>query len=303
MHTSVLLNESIEALAIQPDGRYLDLTFGRGGHSRLILSRLSPAGRLLAFDRDPAAIASGQALQAADPRLELIAAPFSALESVLAAKGWLGSIDGILADLGVSSPQLDEAERGFSFMRDGPLDMRMDPTSGVSASDWLAQTDEAGIANVLWQYGEERQSRRIARAIVARCQQGPIATTRELAQLIEKAAPSKDWRKHPATRSFQAIRIAVNAEMAELDALLPQTLNALKPGGRLAVISFHSLEDRKVKHFIRFQQQGPEQPRHLPIVKPFEPRLKAVGRILPDEAETSGNLRSRSAVLRVAERC
>lgn len=303
MHTSVLLTESVEALAIQPDGRYVDLTFGRGGHSRAILQQLSAEGRLLGFDRDPQAIRAGQQLVAEDARFELVRRPFSALAQVLAEKGWLGQVDGILADLGVSSPQLDDASRGFSFMRDGPLDMRMDPEQGLSAADWLLAASEAEIADVLWQYGEERQSRRIARAIKLQCQEAPITSTAQLAKLIEKTAPSRDWRKHAATRSFQAIRIAVNAEMTELDLLLPQSLTALKPGGRLAVISFHSLEDRKVKHFIRLQQQGPEQPRHLPIVKPFSPQLKALGKVLPPAEEIADNPRSRSAVLRVALRC
>lgn len=303
MHTSVLLTESVEALAIQPDGRYVDLTFGRGGHSRAILQQLSAEGRLLGFDRDPQAIRAGQQLVAEDARFELVRRPFSALAQVLAEKGWLGQVDGILADLGVSSPQLDDASRGFSFMRDGPLDMRMDPEQGLSAADWLLAASETEIADVLWQYGEERQSRRIARAIKLQCQEAPITSTAQLAKLIEKTAPSRDWRKHAATRSFQAIRIAVNAEMTELDLLLPQSLTALKPGGRLAVISFHSLEDRKVKHFIRLQQQGPEQPRHLPIVKPFTPQLKALGKVLPPAEEIADNPRSRSAVLRVALRC
>lgn len=303
MHTSVLLTESLDALAIKPDGLYVDVTFGRGGHSREILARLSPQGRLLALDRDPEAFAAGQSLMAEDARFELVKACFSELGAVLAARGYLGQVDGILADLGVSSPQLDDASRGFSFMRDGPLDMRMSPDQGISAADWLCQTDEAEIANVLWLYGEERQSRRIARAIVARCAEAPLQTTRELAQLIEKVAPTRDWRKHAATRSFQAIRIAINAELAELEALLPQAVTALAPQGRLAIISFHSLEDRRVKHFIRLQQQGPEQPRYLPIVNPHVPQLKALGKYQPSDAETQDNLRSRSAVLRVAERC
>lgn len=301
-HLSVLLNESLEALAIKPDGLYVDGTFGRGGHSRAILAQLGPSGRLIAIDRDPAAIAEANTIT--DPRFTIIQGPFSALAEYLSDVA--GQVDGLLLDLGVSSPQLDDAERGFSFLRDGPLDMRMDPTSGESAAEWLNRADADDIAFVLKTFGEERYARRIARAITERRMTAPLSRTSELAELIAKAAPSKEKHKHPATRSFQAIRIYVNRELDEAKQALHGALAVLRPGGRLAVISFHSLEDRLVKQFIRAQQKGPELPPGLPITDDqlrHHQTLKAVGKaIFPKDEEIVANPRARSSVLRVAER-
>ncbi|WKE66077.1 16S rRNA (cytosine(1402)-N(4))-methyltransferase RsmH [Gallaecimonas kandeliae] len=303
-HVSVLLGESIEALAIKPDGLYVDGTFGRGGHSRAILAKLGPEGRLIAIDRDPTAIAAAKAM--ADPRFSIIQGPFSGLAEYLTEAGVAGQVDGLLLDLGVSSPQLDDAERGFSFLRDGPLDMRMDPTSGESAADWLNRAEADDIAFVLKTFGEERYARRIARAIVERRNQAPLSRTNELADLIAKAAPSKEKHKHPATRSFQAIRIYINSELDEVKKALDGALRVLKPGGRLAVISFHSLEDRLVKQFIRAQEKGPELPPGLPVTQDqikHHKKLKSLGKpIFPSEEETQANPRARSSVLRVAER-
>ncbi|WP_341502920.1 16S rRNA (cytosine(1402)-N(4))-methyltransferase RsmH [Gallaecimonas sp. GXIMD4217] len=305
-HLSVLLQESIDALAIKPDGTYIDGTFGRGGHSRAILKVLGEQGRLFGIDRDPQAVAVGQALEQEDPRFTMVRGPFSGLEGYAEQHELLGQVDGILLDLGVSSPQLDDAERGFSFLRDGPLDMRMDPHSGESAADWLNRADEQDIAWVLKTFGEERYSRRIARAIVARRQEAPLARTGELADLIAKAAPSKEKHKHPATRSFQAIRIYVNSELDEVKTALEAALKVLAPGGRLAVISFHSLEDRLVKQFIRAQEKGPELPPGLPVTEDQirrHQKLKSLGKpIFPSEAETQANPRARSSVLRIAMR-
>ena len=304
-HTTVLLDEAVNGLNIKSDGIYIDGTFGRGGHSRLILSRLGDHGRLYAIDRDPQAIAA--AAEITDPRFSIIHGPFSALAEYMAERGLSGKIDGILLDLGVSSPQLDDAERGFSFMRDGPLDMRMDPTRGQSAAEWLLQADESDIAFVLITFGEERFAKRIARAIVERNRVEPITRTKELADVIYAATPVKDKFKHPATRSFQAIRIWVNSELEEIEQALKGALSALAPGGRLSIISFHSLEDRIVKRFMREQSRGPQVPYGLPMTEAQLSslggrQLKALGKMMPGEAETAENPRARSSVLRIAER-
>ena len=303
-HTPVLLDEVLAGLAVQAEGRYCDATFGRGGHSAAILARLGPAGRVCAIDRDPEAIAAGRARFASEPRLALVRGPFGRLGELVRAVGWEGGLQGVLLDLGVSSPQLDEATRGFSFMQDGPLDMRMDNESGSSAAQWLARAGEREIADVLFTLGEERFARRIARAIVAARATAPIQTTRRLAELVAAAVPTREPGKHPATRTFQAIRIHVNRELEEAQAALPQAVGLLAPGGRLCVISFHSLEDRLVKRFMRREAQGdpvyaglPEVPAHA------RPRLRLVGgAVMPGAAEVASNPRARSAVLRVAER-
>lgn len=304
LHRPVLLDEVLDALQIKQDGLYVDGTFGRGGHAAAVLERLRDRGRLLAFDKDPEALAFAADRFGNESRLLMRRGSFGNLESVVTELGWQGKVDGILLDLGVSSPQLGDAARGFSFMADGPLDMRMDTTGGVSAADWLAAATTEEIADVLWRFGEERYSRRIARAVVARRAVEPVRTTRQLAELIASAVPGRGAKKHPATRSFQAIRIFINQELGDLEAVLPQAVEVLAPGGRLAVISFHSLEDRIVKRFIRDQQRGPQLPPDLPVVpQAFAPRLRAVGKaIRPGADEVRGNPRARSAVLRVAER-
>ncbi|CAX58243.1 MULTISPECIES: 16S rRNA (cytosine(1402)-N(4))-methyltransferase RsmH [Erwinia] len=304
-HTTVLLDEAVNGLNIKSDGIYLDGTFGRGGHSRLILSQLGEHGRLYAIDRDPQAIAA--AAEITDPRFQIIHGPFSALADYADELGLTGKIDGILLDLGVSSPQLDDAERGFSFMRDGPLDMRMDPTKGQSASQWLLQAEESDIAFVLKTFGEERFAKRIARAIVERNREQPMTRTKELADVIYAATPVKDKFKHPATRSFQAIRIWVNSELEEIEQALKGALTALAPEGRLSVISFHSLEDRIVKRFMREQSRGPQVPAGIPmteaqLAKLGGRHLKAFGKMMPGDEEVKENPRARSSVLRVAER-
>lgn len=304
-HTTVLLDEAVNALNIRPDGIYIDGTFGRGGHSRLILSQLGPEGRLLAIDRDPQAIAAAEAMN--DPRFTIIHGPFSALASYVEERGLSGKIDGILLDLGVSSPQLDDAERGFSFMRDGPLDMRMDPSRGLSAAQWLMQAEEADIAWVLKTFGEERFAKRIARAIVERNREQPMTRTKELAEVVALATPVKDKFKHPATRTFQAIRIWVNSELEEIERALSGSLTALSVGGRLSIISFHSLEDRIVKRFMRENSRGPQVPAGLPMTEAQLNKLggrtlKALGKLMPGELEIAENPRARSSVLRIAER-
>ncbi|WP_312062162.1 16S rRNA (cytosine(1402)-N(4))-methyltransferase RsmH [Pantoea septica] len=304
-HTTVLLDEAVNGLNIREDGIYIDGTFGRGGHSRLILSQLGPQGRLIAIDRDPQAIAA--AAEIADPRFSIVHGLFSALADYVEELGLSGKISGILLDLGVSSPQLDDAERGFSFMRDGPLDMRMDPTRGHSAAEWLLQADEADIAFVLKTYGEERFAKRIARAIVERNREQPMTRTKELADVIAAATPVKDKFKHPATRSFQAIRIWINSELEEIEKALKGALTALAPEGRLSIISFHSLEDRLVKRFMRDQSRGPQVPAGLPMtesqLKALGGRqLKLLGKMTPGDAEVADNPRARSSVLRIAER-
>ena len=301
-HVPVLAQEAVAALAIQPEGVYVDATFGRGGHSRLILDRLGPGGRLIALDRDPDAIRAGAALT--DARLTLVRRAFSKLEAVLEELG-IARVNGILLDIGVSSPQLDDATRGFSFRFDAPLDMRMDPEAGVSAADWLATAAEEEISEVIRDYGEERFARPIARAIVAARQKEAIRTTGQLADLIAATVKKREPGQHPATRSFQALRIHLNRELEELSDVLPQCVDRLLPGGRLAVISFHSLDDRIVKRFMRDEALGEQPPARLPIpasmLKPG--RLRLVGRAQhAAAAELAANPRARSAVLRVAER-
>jgi 16S rRNA (cytosine1402-N4)-methyltransferase len=299
-HIPVMLDEAVEGLAVREGGRYLDGTFGRGGHARAVLSRLGPEGRLLLMDRDPQAIATAQKEFAADPRVSIRHGNFSTLAE------WdetAAGLDGVLLDLGVSSPQLDEAARGFSFMADAPLDMRMDTTQGESAADFLAQADEREIADVLWTFGEERFSRKIARAIVERRGEAPIARTGELAALIERVVGRREPGKHPATRSFQALRIRVNGELDALQRGLDAALERLNAGGRLSVISFHSLEDRAVKLFIRDHSGRVQGSRRGPPVAAAPARLAAVGKAqFPSDAEQSANPRARSAVLRVAEK-
>ncbi|MEA3640208.1 MAG: 16S rRNA (cytosine(1402)-N(4))-methyltransferase RsmH [Lamprobacter sp.] len=303
-HVPVLLDESMQALAIHETGYYLDGTFGRGGHARALLTRLGPSGRLLAVDRDPEAVAAAASLAESDPRFEIERARYSQLPQLAQARGWSGRINGILLDLGVSSPQLDQPERGFSFHADAPLDMRMDPSAGESAADWLASASEQTIAHALQALGEERFARRIARAIVAARQQAPINTTGQLAALIERSVPTREPGKHPATRSFQAIRIQINAELDELRTALAAVCELLASGGRLAVISFHSLEDRLVKRFIRDEAQGANIPKGVPVRDAeLRRRLRPIGTATrPSAAEIARNPRSRSAVLRVAER-
>lgn len=307
LHTTVLLDEAVKGLNLRPNGIYLDGTFGRGGHSRLILSKLNAQGRLFAIDRDPAAIEAALAIE--DTRFTIIHGPFSAMADYMAERDLLDRVDGILLDLGVSSPQLNDPERGFSFTRDGPLDMRMDTTRGQSAAQWLAQASAEDIALVLKTFGEERFAKRIAQAIVARNRQQPMARTRELAALIADASPFHDKHKHPATRSFQAIRIYINSELEEIERALNSTLTVLAPGGRLSVISFHSLEDRLVKYFIRQHSQGLQVPASLPLTEAqiaarYQDRrqLKAAGKIQSSTQEINDNPRARSSVLRFAEK-
>ena len=304
-HLSVLQQESIEGLAIKPDGIYMDATFGRGGHSRKVLEALSPKGKLIAIDRDLTAIEAAKAL-ADDPRFSIHHRPFSELQAVAEELDLVGRIDGILMDLGVSSPQLDDAERGFSFMRNGPLDMRMDVTRGISAAQWLAVAEEQDITQVIKEFGEEKFGKRIAHGIVNARQVAPITDTAQLAEIIDLAVPVKDKFKHPATRSFQAIRIYINSELDEIKTGLKAALNTLAPEGRLAVISFHSLEDRLVKRFIREQSRGLNVPHNMPIMQAqidASKALKAIGKaIKPSAQELQDNVRARSSVLRVAEK-
>lgn len=302
-HYPVMLHEAVAGLAISPSGCYIDCTFGRGGHSRQILEALSKDGHLLAIDQDPDAVEYAKK-HFTQPQFEMQFGSFEALETYCEARDWIGKVDGILIDLGVSSPQLDEAERGFSFMRSGPLDMRMNPETGMSAKEWLTRTDEKTISQVLRQYGEEKFSGRIARHIKEALVAGQLNTTLDLANVVKKASPKMEKHKHPATRTFQAIRIAVNRELDVLKTVLEASVKVLKPGGRLSVISFHSLEDRIVKQFIRDQSRikdlFPDSPIELEVVKPV---LKKIGKpIFPSSQECEENPRSRSAVLRVAER-
>jgi 16S rRNA (cytosine1402-N4)-methyltransferase len=299
-HFPVMLPQVLEGLRVRPGGTYLDGTLGRGGHAQAVLEKLGPEGRLLLMDKDPEAIASAESRFGADERVALRRGSFATLAQWSATEAGL---DGVLFDLGVSSPQLDVAERGFSFRQDGPLDMRMDPQSGERAAEWLARASEAEIAEVLWSYGEERMSRRIARAIVARRAETPLARTTQLAELIASIVGRGDGKIHPATRSFQAIRIHVNRELADLEAGLEAAHARLKPGGRLAVISFHSLEDRIVKRFIAARAKAPAGNRRMPAPEAFVPGLLDVGGAQrADEDEVKRNARSRSAVLRVAEK-
>ena len=298
-HVPVLFAQVMDGLQVIEDGIYLDGTFGRGGHARGVLHKLGPGGRLLLMDKDPEAIAEAELAFGGDARVRIRRGSFAELGQWDAA----ADLDGVLFDLGVSSPQLDVAARGFSFGKDGPLDMRMDPDAGESAAQWLARADERAIADVLWTYGDERQSRRIARAIVARRAEQPLTRTAQLAELIASVMPRGDSKTHPATRSFQAIRIHINRELADLEAGLDAALARLKPGGRLAVISFHSLEDRIVKQFMNRHAKAPPSNRRLPEAQPFVPTLQLHGgAIKADADELAGNPRARSAVLRVAEK-
>ncbi|OOF44153.1 16S rRNA (cytosine(1402)-N(4))-methyltransferase RsmH [Rodentibacter trehalosifermentans] len=309
-HTTVLLNEAVDGLALKENGIYIDGTFGRGGHSRLILSKLSQQGRLIGIDRDPRAIAEAQKIQ--DPRFHIEHSSFSHLSEICEKLDLVGKVDGILLDLGVSSPQLDEAERGFSFMKDGPLDMRMDPTQGLSAAEWLKQVSVEDLTWVLKTFGEERFAKRVATAIVeynkSAVKNGGefLSRTSQLAELIAQAVPFKDKHKHPATRSFQAIRIFINSELEELESVLNSALDMLAPQGRLSIISFHSLEDRMVKHFMKKQSRGEPIPKGLPLREDQIQRnqkLKIIGKaIQPSDIEVQTNPRSRSAVLRIAEK-
>lgn len=307
-HVPVLLEEAVNGLAIRGNGVYLDGTFGRGGHSAAILSQLGVAGRLYAIDQDVQAIATAEQRFAEESRFDIAHSSFAELSELCERWGIKGGLDGVLLDIGVSSPQLDDAKRGFSFMNDGPLDMRMNQSAGQSAAQWIAEADAEEIANVIYQYGEEKNSRRIARRIVERREEAAITTTKQLADIVASASRVKDRNKHPATRTFQAIRIHVNKELDVLEQALEAALDVLKPGGRLAVISFHSLEDRIVKNFMREQAQGKpashDVPRGLPVMEePQSFALKLVGKpIKPSEEELKRNPRARSSVLRIAER-
>ena len=303
-HTPVLLDEVLAGLGVQADGRYCDATFGRGGHTAAILGALGPSGRVIAIDRDPEAVQAGRRRFAGETRLTLVKGSFGQLEERVRAAGFDGELNGVLLDLGVSSPQLDEARRGFSFMQDGPLDMRMDYESGQSAAQWLARAGEREIADVIHGSGEERYARRIARAIVAARSAAPIERTGQLAQLVANAVPIREPGKHPATRTFQAIRMHVNGELGALEAALPQAVRLLAAGGRLCVISFQSLEDRLVKRFMRREQAGDPVYAGLPAIPAHaRPRLRRVGpAIRAGVAEVERNPRARSATLRVAER-
>lgn len=303
-HVPVLLEAVLDGLALKPDGVYIDGTFGRGGHSREILRRLGDGGRLLAIDRDPQAHAEADADLRADSRLELIRNDIAELNNIAVAKNVKGKVDGILLDLGVSSPQLDEAHRGFSFQADGPLDMRMDPESGFSAAEWLATVEFRELRRVLFEFGEERRADRIAKAIVAGREEGPIASTAQLADIIVSVAPRHGRRTHPATKSFQAIRIFINQELQQLSRALEASIGVLVRGGRLCVISFHSLEDRIVKRFMRNASREPEAYRGMPdIPEDQRPPLRLVGKVISaTDAEVKQNPRSRSARLRIAER-
>lgn len=302
-HATVLRDEAVAALNVRAEGIYVDATFGRGGHARRILSQLGPQGRLLALDHDPEAVAAAEREFSDESRFAIVQRPFSMLGKTIDERGWHRKVNGILFDLGVSSPQLDEAARGFSFLREGPLDMRMDPTRGESAADWLQRASEQEIADILHELGEERYARRIARAIVRERALAHIVTTRRLAEIVAGAVPTRERSKDPATRTFQAIRLHINRELDELRAALPQAVAALAPGGRLVAISFHSLEDRLVKQFLRKQERGEELPPDLPVRQvEIRPHLKVIGKpVRPGAEEVQRNPRSRSAIMRVAE--
>jgi 16S rRNA (cytosine1402-N4)-methyltransferase len=304
-HRTVLLEEAVQALVTRADGVYVDGTFGRGGHSRLVLEKLGESGRLIAFDKDPLAIATAQ--QITDPRFGIVHESFASLRTAIAERG-VGRVSGVLLDLGVSSPQVDDPERGFSFRADGPLDMRMDPTRGESAADWLARATVQELTEVIRDYGEERFAFQIAKALVARRAEsdrlGPLVSTGELAQIVANVVKTREKGKDPATRTFQAIRIHINQELAELQVVLEAALSLLEQGGRLVVISFHSLEDRIVKRFMQAHASAPAVDRRLPIraVDLPSPPLKIIGRVFASDAEVAANPRARSAVMRVAER-
>jgi 16S rRNA (cytosine1402-N4)-methyltransferase len=303
-HVPVLLAEVMQALDIKPGAVVVDATYGRGGHAEAILKRLNASGRLLVIDQDPEAAADARRRLGTDARVIVEHARFSQLPKICAQRGLRGQVTAMLFDLGVSSPQLDEAGRGFSFRHSGPLDMRMNPEEGTSAARWLEHADEAELASVLQTYGEERHAKRIARAVVRARVQSRITQTQELARVVADAVPARERGKDPATRTFQAIRIYINREIEELETVLPQIPEMLAPGGRVAVISFHSLEDRRVKHFLRAESRAPSVPRSQPLpANAFHPRLRLIGRaIRPTAEETKRNPRARSAVLRVAER-
>ena len=303
-HTTVLLQEAVDALLISESGLYIDGTFGRGGHSRLILQRLASDGALVGIDKDPQACSEGMLLASQDSRFRMQRGSFASIREYAETLDAVGKIDGVLVDLGVSSPQLDDAERGFSFLHDGPLDMRMDPERGKSAADWVNTCAEEDLARVLKEYGEERFARRMARAVVSIRQQQPIVTTKALANIIAEANPAWEKGKHPATRAFQAIRIFVNDELRDLELFLDGALEVLRPGGHLVVISFHSLEDRLVKRFIRRQEQGPKLPKGLPVPEAqIQRRMRGVGKAVRAKAEeVDANPRARSAIMRVAEK-
>ncbi|MCP4011183.1 MAG: 16S rRNA (cytosine(1402)-N(4))-methyltransferase RsmH [Proteobacteria bacterium] len=303
-HQSVLLPEAVDALHMRPDGFYVDGTFGRGGHAGLMLGRLNEQGRLMVMDRDPDAIAAAMKLMGDDQRVTIVHAPFSSLGEKLKDLGYMGKVDGILFDFGVSSPQLDTAERGFSFQRDGALDMRMDTTRGQTAAQWLAAVGYSDLVRVLRVYGEERFAKRIANAVIEAREETPIETTAQLSSLISDAIPVHEREKHPATRSFQAIRIAINEELQEISTMLPDALDALAVGGRLVVISFHSLEDRPVKRLLQKEAKGDDFPPDLPIrADQIKPRIRLVGKpVRAGAGELETNRRARSAIMRVAEK-
>ena len=302
VHATVLLSEAVDALQVKPDGIYVDGTFGRGGHSRLILEKLGEHGKLIALDKDPMAITAGQAIR--DARFQMVHSGFEHLGEVLRKLG-VEKMDGVLLDLGVSSPQLDDEQRGFSFRFDAPLDMRMDTSRGQTAAEWLAAVDESELAEVIREYGEERFARQIARAIVAARQERAILTTHQLVEVVARCVRTREPGKNPATRTFQAIRIHLNRELEELESVLPQCVGHLKAGGRMAIISFHSLEDRIVKRFMRDMAQGDKLPKSVPIRAADVPQgqLRLIGKATrASMAEVAANPRARSAVLRVAER-
>lgn len=303
-HAAVLLDEAIMALNIRPGGIYLDATYGRGGHSRAIAGRLAPEGRLIAIDRDPEAVRHGRQHPPRGPRFDIAQSPFSRLRQVQQELMPDRQADGILADLGVSSPQLGDAERGFAFNREGPLDMRMDPDSAPSAREWIASAEQSELKWVIKTYGEEKFAGRIARAIVDQRAAAPIDTTRDLAELIARHVPEHEPGRHPATRTFQAIRMHINDELGQLRAFLPQAVEVLGAAGRLVVISFHSLEDRIVKRFMRDEARGDPFPKDLPVAaSELQPRLKLIGKpVRPSREELQSNRRARSAIMRVAER-
>ncbi len=301
-HQAVLLEEAVSSLRVRGDGNYLDATFGRGGHSRAIMARLTEQGRLYTLDKDPQAVAAGLGEWGDDPRFSIVQGSFAEMDRMVREWQIERNLDGILLDLGVSSPQLDDPERGFSFRNGGPLDMRMDPTTGVSAADWVAETPEREMSRVFWEFGEERHARRIARSIVNARQQQPLETTTQLAELIESTI-GKHEKKHPATRCFQAIRIVVNDELGDLASGLDAAIRQLRPGGRLVAISFHSLEDRLVKRTFREAARPGRVRRNIPAHPDWSPRLKLIGKaIRPSEQEISANPRARSAIMRVAEK-
>lgn len=304
MHVPVLLGPVLEGLDIKADGLYVDGTFGRGGHSAAILNALDARGRLIAIDRDPQAVASASTLLTDDPRFEVVRGEFAKLETIIGERGQNGKVDGLLLDLGVSSPQLDEAERGFSFLRNGPLDMRMDPDSGIAAAEWLQTVEEKDLRSIIRKFGEERHAARIARAVVTKRENAAIETTGQLAEIVSSAVPAHTRKRHPATKTFQAIRLFINNELGQLEAALAQSIGVLQLGGRLCVISFHSLEDRIVKRFMRNASREAEQYRGMPEVPvEFRPKLALVGKVISATAEEiQANVRARSARLRIAER-